>query len=94
MVLQDCLHAGQRCVSCSFPQAVDGGVQTLAATQYGCQHVTHREVVIIVGMEVETQFRIGLDHAFHIVESVVGVKNAECVGQHKAFHWFVAQCVH
>ena len=94
MVFQDSLHAGKRCVARTFAQAVDGGVQTLAATQYGCQHVTHREVVIIVGMEVEMLIRITLHHLPHELNDLQRVQHAQCVGQHIALYVGPDQRIH
>ena len=94
MVFQDGLHAGKRGIPGTFAQTVNGGVQALAATQHGGQHVAHREVVIIVRMEVEMRVRIAFHHFPHEFNDLQRVQHTQCIGQHIPLYIGLNQCVH
>ena len=94
MVFQDGLHTGKRGIPGTLAQTVNGGVQTLAATQHSCQHVAHREVVIIMRMEVEMRVRIAFHHFPHELNDLQRVQHAQCVGQHIPLYVGLNQYVH
>ena len=48
-----CLHAGQRGVAGTLSKTIDTSVNAFAAGLYGRQSVGHRQVIVVVGVEIE-----------------------------------------
>ena len=83
MVLQDGLHTRQRRIAGPFTQSVDGGVQSLHTAQHGCQHIAHRQVIIVVGMKIKMRIRIALLHLAHKLNDLQRIEDAQRIGQHE-----------
>ena len=68
-------------------------MHTCCAVVHCCQHITGCQVVVVVGMEVETKSRVALCHLFEVSSRKHWVEDAECVGQHEPINAFVFQCI-
>ena len=94
LVLENHLNARQRGIATSLPQPIHRDMQSLGTTEHGGKRVAHREVVVVVGMEVEVQIGIALHHLAEILNHLQGIHDAKSVGQHEALHLGGAQGVH
>ena len=94
MVLQDGLHTGQRGVSGPLTQTIDGGMQALATTQYGSQHIAHGQIVVVVCMEIKMDIRVAFHHLTHVADELQRIENAQCIGQHDATDADILQTIH
>ena len=93
MVFQDRLHTGQRSISRSFTQTVDGGVQSFHSAQHGSQHITYRQIVVIVRMKVEMQIGITLLHLAHILDNLQRIEHPQRIRKHEPTDSTVLQAV-
>ena len=84
LVFQDYLHARERGIAATLAQSVHRDMQSLAAAEHRSQRIAHRQVVVVVGMEVEVHAGIALLHLSHIFHHLQWVQNAQGVGQHEA----------
>ena len=86
LVLQDGLHGSHRCVAASLTQPVHGDMQSFCATQHGSQRIAYRQVVVVVGMEVEMNSRIAFDHLAEILDDLQRIHHAQCIRQHETLN--------
>ena len=75
MVFQDSLHTCQRSIARTLAQTIDGSMKPFHATQHGSKHITHRQVIVIVSMEVEVGIRITLLHLPHELDHLQRIQN-------------------
>ena len=76
LVFQDSLYRGQRSIATTLSQAVDGDVQSLGTAEHGSQRVRDRQVVVVMGMEVEVHFWIAFDHLAEVLNHLQGIHHA------------------
>ena len=94
LILEDHLYTRQRSITTAFAKSIDGDVQPLGTAEDSCQRVGHRQVVVVVGMEVEVGIGITLDHLTEVFDALQGVHDTERVGQHEATDATVAEGIH
>ena len=58
-------------------------MQTLGTAEHGSQRVRHRQVIVVVGVEVEMDLRIALHHLTEILHHLQGIHHAQRVGEHE-----------
>ena len=92
LVFQDSLNRGQRRIATTLPQPIHRDVQTSCATQHSSQRVRHRQVVVVMGMEVEMYIRIALLHLTEVLDDLQGIHHTQRVGQHETLNgcWLLA----
>ena len=83
-VFQDYLHGSQRGIATSLTKSVDCDVESIGATKHGRQRIAHRQVIIVVGMEIEVQIGITLTHLPHILHTLQGIEYAQRIGKQEA----------
>ena len=83
MVVQDAHEAGDRQVAGALSEAVDCRVETLDPGFDGLVGIGGREVIVVMGMEVEMHLGIALHHLAEILYHLQGVHHAQRVGQHE-----------
>lgn len=93
MILQNGLYTGQRSVSGPFTQSVQCGMKAFHPTKYRCQYITYSQIIIIVRMEIEVQFRITFPHLPHIFDDLQRVQDTECIRQHETLDTTLPQSV-
>ena len=94
MILQNHLHTRQRGITAALPQPVHRHVQSLRAAQHGGEGVRHREIVVVVGMEIEVGVGIAFHHLPEVLDALQGIHDAQSVRQHKAPDAAVAEGIH
>ena len=78
-------HGAAECgVTGAFAKAIDGDVHATDASADGHVGVRYGQTVVVVGVEIEMEFRIALGHATAKFKSRFWVEDAERVGQHEA----------
>ena len=93
MVVQHSRNARQGRVAGPLPQPVDGRMDSPYARLDSGHDIRHGQIVIVVGMEVEMQFRITLDHLAAERIALVGSEHAERIGDHETRDRPIAQRV-
>ena len=93
VVVQNSLHARQRCVAGSFSESVHSRVNALEAAEHSCRHVGDGQVVVVVSVEVEVERRVTPAHFAEETHGRERVEHAERVGQHEAAHRLLAECI-
>ncbi len=86
--------ARERGVAGALSKAVDGDVHSLHSCLQRTENVAGRQVVIIMGVEVEMQTRVAVGHALHVVERLRGRQDSQRVGQHEALHRQISDGIH
>ena len=76
-------QAGYGSISAALSQAVHGGVQTADACTCGGKGICDSKSVVVVGVEVETQFRITAAHQRTQLLRLPRVEHAQGVGEHE-----------
>ena len=94
VVVQDAQGAGQGQVAGPFSQAVHRGVDALHAGLQGLYAVGGRQVVVVVGVEVEVKGGVALHHPAAEVGGLPGAQYPQRIRQHEALHGSVLQVVH
>ena len=69
-------------------------MNTLGTTEHRCQRVGYRQIVVVMGVEIEVDIGIALDHLAEILDALEGVHDTQGVGQHEAADATVAEGVH
>ena len=59
-------------------------MESFAAAQHRRQRVTHRQVVIVMGVEVEVRVRVSFLHLPHVFDHLQGIQHTERIRQHDA----------
>jgi hypothetical protein len=72
--------AGDGCVPGPFSQSVDSDVNPLHSRLHRLEDVGHRQVVVVMRMEVEMEVGIPADHLLAEGAGLPGVEDAERVG--------------
>ena len=93
-ILQNHLNTRQWCIAAAFAQTIHGNVKTLGATQYGSQRVAHRQIVVIMGMEVEVRVRITANHLAHVLHTLQWVQDTQSIRKQEALDRQLHQLVH
>ena len=86
MVFQDGLH-WQECIPGTPPRPLMVVCNPLATAQHGCQHIAHRQVVIIVRMEVQMRMRITFHHFPHNSMTCNGFSTPMYRAAYTALYW-------
>ena len=94
MVVQHGQHTGEGGVTGPFAQPVDGAVYALDAGESGGEGVGRGQVVVVVGMEIESQVGIAAPHGPAELERLQRVEDTQRVGQHESLYGFVLQGIH
>ena len=93
-VFQNHLNTCQWCIATTFTQTIHGNVKTLGAAQYGSERVAHRQIVVVMGMEVEVRFRITANHLAHILHTLQWVQNTQSIRKKEALDRQFYQLIH
>ena len=91
LILQNNLYRGQWRIATTLAQTVHGDVQSLGTTQHGSQRVRHRQIVVVVGVEVEMHLRIALHHLTEILHHLQGIHHAQSVREHETRNLSISQ---
>ena len=94
LILENHLHAGQWGITTALAQTVDCNMDTLDATEHSCQRITHRQIVIVMGVEIEMGIRIALHHLAEVLDTLQGIHDAQGIGQHKPADADIAEPIH
>ena len=86
MVFQHGLHTRNRCVACTFTQTIHTSVDSRTTRHHSTHHVGNRQVVVVVGMIVETQRWEPFLHLSHEARHFHRREDAERVGQHESLN--------
>ena len=93
-VFQNHLNTCQWCIATTLTQTIHGNVKTLGAAQYGSQRVAHRQIVVIMGMEVEVRVRITANHLAHVLHTLQWVQDTQSIRKQEALDRQLHQLVH
>ena len=69
-------------------------MQTSRTTEHSCQRVAHRQVVVVVCVEVEVTIGVAFHHLTHVLHTLQWVHNAERVRQQETLYACMGQRVH
>ena len=94
LVLQNNLDARQRRIAAALTQPVDRHVESTCTAIDSGQRVRHRQIVVVVSVEVEVYIGVSLHHLAHVVDDLQGVHDAQRVGQHKTANIVVNKSIH
>ena len=93
-ILQNHLNTRQWCIAAALAQAIHGNMKTLGTTQYGSQRVAHRQIVVVVGMEVEVRVWITANHLSHVLHTLQWVQDTQSIRKQEALDRQLHQLVH
>ena len=69
-------------------------MQTFHPTEHGSQHIAHRQVIVIMCMEVEVLVWVVFLHLAHILDNLQRIQDTQGVGQHEPADTSILQTVH
>ena len=89
--MQRCLDGSEWGIAAAFAQTVDSHVDTLRTIADCSQRVTHGEVVVVVGMEVEMLVRKACGDILEELSRLCRCQYSERIGEHETLDADVAQ---
>ena len=94
MIFQNSLHTGKGCITGPFAKSVNRSMQSSDTAQHGSQHITYRQIIIIMRVKIKMGIRITLLHLPHIFYHLQRVQDSQCIGQHITSDACLLQAIH
>ena len=83
MVFDYCDHTAERGIPCPFAQPVDRGMHTMYPSPDSRVDISNRQVIIVMGMKIEMQVGITVEHLLTELVRIARIQDAQCIRQHE-----------